>query len=896
MRKSIGNCGFVVMVSLFLALIPAASPVNAAVDQVWVDGTYTPGSSGGHTWGVDAFTNIQAGIDAAAAGGTVDVAAGTYTEQLLITTSNLTVRGVAGAVVQSPDTLVSQFAVSGLDNKPILCVTGVTGVVIEGLTFDGLGKGNANYRFAGIAFRNAGGRVAGCEITAVRDTPPSGAQHGVGIYGVIDDGTNRTVEVNSCTVHDFQKTGIAINGSNATVLVQNCVVTGAGHIAYTGQNGIQVGYGANGQVISNHVSGVWYTGSDWGASGILGMNAGSLTVVSNVVTDCGGGLRVDNYSGVTSPVVVQDNNLSGNFLNTIWGCEDVTISGNHYDSSSQALWLIDTSNVLATNNTFNGNEYGLIIDGACDNVQIVDSELKNNTATGLTVEPYGVSPTNVSIQGCDLSGNALALENTTTNPVDASANYWGSATPDLATLISGPTSIVSYYADAALTQLLSFDVYVDDGFDGATPGWGEDHFATIQEGIDAAATGGTVDVAAGLYRERLSITKALSLIGATAAVNKNGYAVPADYAWDTNVESVILNPDPALSASNLVLIQDTHDVTFKGFVVGSLNALASSSNDQLLTIIPTSMTMTNIVIENNVIGPNTHLIDQDGTHGRMGLYIDVNNYLETPPGLTDSRIAGNKIIDCLGNGNNIFIWGAYYAYGSRSPSAMEGTVFEDNEISGSRRSGFEIAGGVSGLTIRDNYIHDNASTNGGPASDYLKYGHGITLIRGASDKLADATNALGQVNLTIEGNLIENNEKSGIYLDAKVESLTLFENVIVSNGWHGVLLDLEGRFWNNTFEPAPVPVDKYAIYDGASNIVASGNIFLGNGLSGVTVNGAPTNGFELDASANYWGAADGPTGVGAGTGDAIAGAVTLDSFYADIGLTQLLSFDVYVDD
>lgn len=64
-------------------------------------------------------------------------------------------------------------------------------------------------------------------------------------------------------------------------------------------------------------------------------------------------------------------------------------------------------------------------------------------------------------------------------------------------------------------------VYVDSAFAGTAIGTehgghtsGVDGYATIQEGIDAVADGGTVNVAAGTYAESVSITKALTLSGA----------------------------------------------------------------------------------------------------------------------------------------------------------------------------------------------------------------------------------------------------------------------------------------------------------------------------------------------------------------------------------------------
>ena len=45
------------------------------------------------------------------------------------------------------------------------------------------------------------------------------------------------------------------------------------------------------------------------------------------------------------------------------------------------------------------------------------------------------------------------------------------------------------------------EVWVDDDFDSSTPGWGYDHFASIQDGINAVAEGGIVHVADGTYYE-----------------------------------------------------------------------------------------------------------------------------------------------------------------------------------------------------------------------------------------------------------------------------------------------------------------------------------------------------------------------------------------------------------
>jgi len=56
-------------------------------------------------------------------------------------------------------------------------------------------------------------------------------------------------------------------------------------------------------------------------------------------------------------------------------------------------------------------------------------------------------------------------------------------------------------------------VWVDDEYSATTTGWGTTHFAVIQDGIDAVAKAGTVNVAAGTWNENIEIQNGKSLIG-----------------------------------------------------------------------------------------------------------------------------------------------------------------------------------------------------------------------------------------------------------------------------------------------------------------------------------------------------------------------------------------------
>ena len=88
-------------------------------------------------------------------------------------------------------------------------------------------------------------------------------------------------------------------------------------------------------------------------------------------------------------------------------------------------------------------------------------------------------------------------------------------------------------------------MWVDDDFNPSTIGWRLDHFAHIQDGIDAVAENGTVYVHAGTYPEKVIINKTINLIG-------NGS------------ESTII--DGKYGTYNQVTIT-ANNVTFSGFTV-----------------------------------------------------------------------------------------------------------------------------------------------------------------------------------------------------------------------------------------------------------------------------------------------------------------------------------------
>ncbi|MDD3927630.1 MAG: hypothetical protein PHT33_13320, partial [bacterium] len=70
------------LLTALIILLPVSPALAVSPDVVYVDDDYTSENCDAHVWGTDAFASMQAGVDAAAEGGTVHVYAGAYIESV----------------------------------------------------------------------------------------------------------------------------------------------------------------------------------------------------------------------------------------------------------------------------------------------------------------------------------------------------------------------------------------------------------------------------------------------------------------------------------------------------------------------------------------------------------------------------------------------------------------------------------------------------------------------------------------------------------------------------------------------------------------------------------------------------------------------------------------------
>jgi len=168
------------------------------------------------------YTKIQdALVDAASTGDTIEVCAGTFTEQLVVDKSvKLVGAGAGETTIAAPSTL------TGLQNIVTISGSGVS-VELTGFTISGPGPaGDCAGMLAGVFVRGgAHADIHDNTITEMRNTPFDGCQKGFGVrVGICaacsSDPTSGTATITNNTITEFQKTGIVVDNADSDAAIE----------------------------------------------------------------------------------------------------------------------------------------------------------------------------------------------------------------------------------------------------------------------------------------------------------------------------------------------------------------------------------------------------------------------------------------------------------------------------------------------------------------------------------------------------------------------------------------------------------------------------------------------------------------------------------------------------
>ena len=398
---------------------------------------------------------------------------------------------------------------------------------------------------------------------------------------------------------------------------------------------------------------------------------------------------------------------------------------------------------------------------------------------------------------------------------------------------------------------------------------------TIQAAVDHAAPGDTLSIAAGTYVEQVEIDKALTLDGGSKEL------------------VVIESPDTLTEkfttvADNypIVFVHDTDGVTIRDLTVdggGKGNAnfrfIGIGYSDASGTVEGVRVTgVRETPISGNQHGVGIFAFAASGTprtiavtnsqvddYQKSGLVLAGANLTATVKGNTVVGAGPTEFIEQSG------IQAGFGAGGSITGNEISLHDFIPGTLAATAILIFEAAPGMDVLTndVHDNMegvlIHssDDVTVEANTVADI----EGVAVFAFLSDGGTYAANSL-------------TNNAVGLW-NADSSNVAITGNIIDANN-HGLVIDgasinvqvIGNEITNNTANSSGIHVQAFESAS-PSNIGAHFNLIAGNGTSGgYGVFNETTN--DINATNNWWGAVDGPSGVAPGSGDPVTEHVIYD--------------------
>lgn len=410
-----------------------------------------PTGSGGGSCSTPNYNTISAAITAASSGDTIIVCAGTYKEQLAITTS-LTLTG-AGA----GSTFIEMPASPGTDvfgQRTIVDINAAT-VTMSGFTVRrGAFTPAAVDDFLGIfVFGGATLSLSSSSVTDIRQAPISGtiiggtailigaggdASYAADSLGVTGAAQVGHATITGVTVTGYQVNGIVIDGASSTATITGNTITGAGTIGGTtpAQTGIQISDSAVGTITGNTV-----TNNKCNSGAACGPTSITGTFLNDLFT-LGQGIGISLiFNPSTSCCSVSGNTVSGNDIGILASGPDsspnsATISGNTLTNNPIVGMFLGEGNQAISGNSITNGLVGVGIFSADTDTQNAVGTLTHNVITGaqegirLEKKPgagLGVPHMTASFNNIDPITN-FGVNNVNAPLANAKNNWWGDAT------------------------------------------------------------------------------------------------------------------------------------------------------------------------------------------------------------------------------------------------------------------------------------------------------------------------------------------------------------------------------------------------------------------------------------------------------------------------------------
>lgn len=374
------------------------------------------------------FTTIQAAIDAASSGDTIQVAAGTYTESFITCSSqttmlcidkSLTLRGDPGDATVGPD-IINAPIIDGAaqEGSAIAFTVGVSGVTIEGFEIRNFINPPLPSMTGGI-----GSGILAWNTQTSGITIQDNNFNNLGWNGVLvgsDDGTiqsNWLVQRN--LISDADYAGVEFTNVVDSQILNNDVTIGDGISWDPGDSGVGIEV-----AVRDHGTGV--------TAGTNVLVEGN-TIVGDGVQPERAGINILSRAYVDAATALLQTVTINN--NTVTGAE----RGIFITAESRSSGDATISGLVITNNVVDSNKDGIVIHDFLNGgttathsgITITDNQIINSTGTSSGIHLLsGTSATGILVNENTIINNALkGINNEGTGTLNAENNWWGDLDP-----------------------------------------------------------------------------------------------------------------------------------------------------------------------------------------------------------------------------------------------------------------------------------------------------------------------------------------------------------------------------------------------------------------------------------------------------------------------------------
>lgn len=649
---------------------------------IFVDASTGNNADDGSTPALAKLT-IQAAIDLATGGETISVAAGTYTETIIVNKEVRLEGPFAGTAGSDPGRGTGEAIIDQGAFGNVVTVDGVDNVTIDGfqvgstMTLQGIvSDGNTNITIqnnviithgVGLNFSNPSGISSGTisiannliDMIALRILAT--ANGSVGIIVTNASGTSEvSIEDNNLVDASI---GIGVSGLNSstnTASIQGGSITGS----------------TTGILIANIDDLATSAASDIVISGI--------TMSGFAIDGTIGGLVVGVYAFATGTGTTSADDLALDI-------DNLDISGTTNDSTNNAAIIIADFNsgepdtgisddkgitvTISNTNVHDNDNRGIYVRGADASATISTSSIIDNggNASGsgaglITFASGAITVENSTIQnpGVQVSGAVSALLSQQNGSIIATSNSINrNGNGELGDIQSGGTANMSQnwlgtsieseiepymnFAGVDFTPWVSSGTDSDLGTDGFQPdldtlyvgasGTQTGSSGRVDEAIGLVDAGGTIIVNAGSYDETVTVIKAVSILGANQGTAGNG----------TRIDETIIDP----SAPGVGVTIAANNVTIDGLQLGSSSS-SSNLSTGILNAGSSGTAVTNNVVYSNGFGITVSTISANSVVVSNNLVsmlnlVDPQNANTPSIGMFVSTISGTADVNLVDN-------------------------------------------------------------------------------------------------------------------------------------------------------------------------------------------------------------------------------------------------------